>query len=90
MPAQERRRAGRHAARSARTPVAGQDQKEQASKVLKAASGQPTGYVKVVKVSQTRYSFPSFPASLAAPFLMAVHVLISGHVPSRPLAGTVA
>ena len=35
--------------------------KEQASKVLKAASGQPTGYVKVVKVSQTRYSFPSFP-----------------------------
>ena len=65
--------------------------KEQASKVLKAASGQPTGYVKVVKVSQTRYSFPSSPASLAAPFLTAVHVLISGHVPSRPLAsGTVA
>jgi hypothetical protein len=65
--------------------------KEQASKVLKAASGQPTGYVKVVKVSQTRYSFPSFRASLAAPFLTAVHVLISGHVPSRPLAsGTVA
>ena len=29
---------------------------EQASKVLKAASGQPTGFVKVVKVSQGKYA----------------------------------
>jgi hypothetical protein len=29
---------------------------EQASKVLRAASGQPTGYVKVVKVSQGKYA----------------------------------
>jgi len=34
---------------------------------------------------------PGLPASLAAPFLAAVHVLISGHVQSRPPAsGTVA
>ena len=34
---------------------------------------------------------PGIPASLAAPFLTAVHVLISGHVQSRPPAsGTVA
>ena len=29
---------------------------EQASKVLKAAGGQPTGFVKVVKVSQGQYA----------------------------------
>jgi hypothetical protein len=82
MPAQERRRAGRHAARSARTPVAGQDQGagKQGTQGGERATDR---YVKVVKVSQTRYSFPSFRASLAAPFLTAVHVLISGHVPSR-------
>ena len=34
---------------------------------------------------------PGSPTSLAAPFLTAVHVLISGHVQSRPPAsGTVA
>ena len=37
-----------------------------------------------------RLSF-GIPASLAAPFLTAVHVLISGHVQSRlPASGTVA
>src|SRR5271154_5348890 len=30
---------------------------------------------------------PGIPASLAAPFLTAVHMLIGGHVQSRPLRG---
>ena len=33
---------------------------------------------------------PGILASLAAPFLTAVHVLISGHVQSPPASGTVA
>ena len=45
--------------------------------------------VTAITVNTARHA-ADLPA-LAAPFLTAVHVLISGHVPSRPLAsGTVA